>query len=142
MVKKVNRGRATVLAETLRTCLDSLFPCLCWPGHAVTGLQRAQCPAAQFPGKPDCWSLYGAKPFLQWKSPMVSPNSGELTSKTRSASHFLQALVLMAQWELFIPLGKNGKQEARRPAGARCQNLQRGWGCRTVNHLKQESYVS
>lgn len=32
------------------------------------------------------------------------------------------------QWELLIPLGRNGKQEARSPAGARCQKAAEGLG--------------
>lgn len=127
MVSKAIRERALFLAETLRlVCgtllsLRSVLARLC--SHKWLGAQQLYLPAKQIAGQ-EWWETFPAVKILHGPA-----KPSELPNKTRTAAHFLQALILMAPMGTAHPLqGKNGKQETRTPTATRCQKSTEGLG--------------
>lgn len=149
MIRKARRKKAPLsspfLADTPKLLVWTLLsprPVLAGPpSHSAA---EAQLCAQQHNSQHDCWLLSAAKPFHQWKSSAALPSPAEPLSKTRSAAApFLQALILTAPMGAAQPLWRrNGKQEARSPAGAHRPELRRGWARCAVNHLEQGSCAS
>lgn len=116
MVRKISRGRATVLAETLRTCLD-LFSHV-WAGQAMLSQCYRGFSAQQHNslGNQTAAHCMVRNLFFRGNLPWsLQTLSGEPTSKTRSASHFLQALVLLAPMGAAHPFGKEWETGGQEP---------------------------
>ena len=128
VVRKASRERAPFVAETLRiACLNSAFPDVCASravfSQCCRGLsaQQHNSLANQTAGR---WVVRNLSISENPPRPFQA-----LPSKTRSAARFLWALILVAPMGAAHPFwGKNGKQEARSPAGARCRRSAEGLG--------------